>query len=184
MKGTQLARTLAELCSRRPEYDDELFPVLIKWIRDKIGKPTTLDSFRSAATNGRGDLVALFVDAMSSEEIRKVAKKLDPYRSTLAQDPADALRAHVQLLVRRECQPAERATTRRVMPIEDILAIKDPIARRAELQRHTPAQLKIAIREKQIDSAQVSSRPTKTELIEHIQAALAAGWPKIRSILD
>ena len=70
------------------------------------------------------------------------------------------------------------------MPIKGILALPDPSIRRLELARRTPAQLKSTIKDKNIDPTQLSSKPSKTELIEHIQAAIASGWPRSRSILD
>jgi hypothetical protein len=183
MKGAQLARALADLSSTKPDLDAKLATALGKLVKDSLGKLTTLSDYRGAAKNGRGELVALYLAGLNSPDLAKLAKKLDPHHSP--QPTGDAARTHVQSLVRGEREPAERPSKgKAVMSIEGILALHDPILRREELAKHTPAHLKSTIRDKDIDATQLSSKPSKTELIEHIEAAIASGWPRPRSILD
>jgi hypothetical protein len=56
--------------------------------------------------------------------------------------------------------------------------------RRSELEKLTSGQIKKAIKEKSIDAEQLSSKATKLEMIEHIQSAIAFGWPNTRSVID
>jgi hypothetical protein len=183
MKGAQLARALADLSSTKPDLDAKLAAALGKLVKDSLGKLTSLSDFRGATKNGRGELIALYLAGLNQSDLAKLAKKLDPHHSP--QPIGDAARTHVQSLVRGEREPAEKVSKSKTsMPIDGILALPDPILRRAELAKHTPAQLKSTIKDKDIDATQLSSKPSKTELIEHIEAAIASGWPRTRSILD
>ncbi|MGE0851871.1 MAG: hypothetical protein AB7O44_19975 [Hyphomicrobiaceae bacterium] len=183
MQGAQLARALADLSSTKPDLDAKLAAALGKLVKDSIGKLTTLSDFRGASKNGRGELIGLYLAGLTQPDLAKLAKKLDPHHTP--QPLGDAARIHIQSLVRGEREPAEKAAKSKApMPIEGILALSDAILRRAELAKHTPAKLKSAIKDKDIDATQLSSKPSKTELIEHIEAAIASGWPRARSILD
>lgn len=152
MTGAQLARAIADLCSTKPDLDATLATTLAKWLKDAVGKLTTLDDFRRAASNGRGDLVTTYLSTLSATDLAKLAKKFDPHRPGLSIDRPDTQRTHILALIRRERAPAERPTARSApIPIDGVLAIPDPIRRRAELAKYTPAQLKKAIKDKHID---------------------------------
>jgi hypothetical protein len=182
MTGAELARAIANLCSAKPDLDAKLATNLAKWLKGLLGKMTTLDDFRRAASTGAGDLVAIYLSTLSSADLARLTKKLDPHRPDLQKATPDRQHSHLLALIGRECDPADKPSPR-VTPIDAVLAIADPILRRSELAKHTPAQLKKAIKDNQIDGATLNSRATKTELIEHIQAALAAGWPRAQSLL-
>jgi hypothetical protein len=182
MTGAELARAIANLCSTKPDLDANLATNLAKWLKGLLGKVTTLDDFRRAASPGRSDLVAIYLSTLSSADLTKLTNKLDPHRPDLQKATPERQRGHLLALIRRECEPADKPTPQ-VTPIDAVLAITDPILRRSELAKHNPAQLKKAIKDKQIGGATLSSKASKTELIEHIQAALAAGWPRTQSLL-
>lgn len=185
MTGAHLARAIAGLGSTKPELDAELATTLAKWLKGTLGRLTTLDDYRRAALDDRAIFVPLYVSTLPALEIAKLAKKFDPYRPGLQGQSHETQRAHIISLVRRQSEPAERPPTRQPpMPIDDVLVLPDPIRRHAELTKHTPVQLKKVIKEKKINGGHLSSKASKTELVEHIQAALAAGWPKTRTIFD
>jgi hypothetical protein len=162
-----------------------LATILGRWLKDAIGKLTTLDDYRRAAANGRGELIAIYLSTLGTSNLAKLAKKFDPHWPGATTDAPDVQRAHILSLIRRQRDPAEKPAARQpAMPIDRVLALSDPISRRAELAKHTPAQLKKAIKERHIHAGPLSSKASKTELIEHIQAALARGWPKTQSVLD
>jgi hypothetical protein len=185
MTGAQLARAIADLCSTRPDLDAKLATTLAKWLKEALGQLTTLEDYQCAAANGRGDFIATYLSTLSATDLARLAKKLDPHKPSLTTQGPNTNRAHLISLIRRECEPAKKPSTKQApMPIERVLALQDPIHRRAELAKHTPAQLKKVIRDKHIDGAPISPKASKTELIEHIQAALAAGWPRSQSVLD
>jgi hypothetical protein len=185
MTGAQLARAIADICSTKPDLDTKLAVTLAKWLRETLGKLTTLDDYRRAAAGANGSFVPLCLSTLPGVEIAKLAKKFDPHQPDIQARSPEAQRGHILSLIKRQSEPAERPLTRRQpMPLEDILALADPARRHAELSKHTPVQLKKVIKEKQINGGHLSSRPSKTELVEHIQAALASGWPKARTILD
>ena len=185
MTGAQLARAIADLCSTKPDLDVKLTATLAKWLKDALGKASTLEDFRRAAANGRADVISVYLTTLSPSDVVKLAKKFDPHAAGLRPQSHDAQRDHVLALIRRQSEPAQKPSTRQPpMPIEDVLALTDPIRRRAELTKHTPVQLKKAIKDKHIEGGHLGSKPSKTEMIEHIQAALAGGWPKPHSVLD
>jgi hypothetical protein len=162
-----------------------LATTLAKWLKEVLGKLTTLEDYRRAASHGRGDFIATYLSTLSATDLAKLAKKFDPHKPSLTTHGPDTNCAHLISLIRRECEPAKKPSTQRgPMPIERVLALQDPIHRRAELANHTPAQLKKVIREKHIDGAPLGPKASKTELIEHIQAAFVAGWPRSHSVLD
>ena len=184
MTGAQLARAIAQLCSSKPELDARLLAVLGKWVKDNVAKGATLDTLRSVANCGGTDVIGWHVGTLSEAEIKALCKKLDPHRPKAPTDSQGALKSHVLNLISGAIVPSEKVGKPKAMPIADILAMKDPVTRRIELDRHSPAQLKKAVNENSIDAEQLGSKPSKTEIIEHIQAAISAGWPKERSILD
>src|SRR5262249_25767501 len=185
MTGAQLAGTIADLCRTKPELDGSLTAALTKWLKDRLGKVSTLEDFRRAAGDGHADLVRVYLSTFGPSDIQKTAKKFDPHHYELLGLTEGAQRAHVLALIRRETNPAQPPAGRQPpMPIDEVLGLRDQLRRRAELAKHTPAQLKKTIREKDIGGGHLSSRPTKTEMIEHIEAALASGWPKLHSVMD
>lgn len=187
MTGTQLARAIAQLCSSKPGLDAKLATVLAKWVKDNVAKGATLDTLRDVARCDGTDVLRWHVGTLSEPEIKALCRKLDPHRPKSPTDLQGALKSHVLNLVSGACEPSEQAESPnrpRPMPIPEILAIEDPVKRRLELDRHSPAQLKKAVKENSIDAEQLDSKPSKTEIIEHIQAAISAGWPRERSILD
>jgi hypothetical protein len=185
MTGAQLARAIADVCSTKPDLDAKLAATLARWLKDTLGKLTTLDDYRRAAAGGNASFVPLYLSTLPALEVAKLAKKFDPHRPGLHAQSHEAQRSHILSLIKRQSEPTERAATRQPpMPFDAILALADPIRRHAELSKHTPVQLKKVIKEKQINGGYLSSKPSKTELVEHIQAALASGWPQARSILD
>ena len=187
MKGVQLAKAIALLCDSRSDLDAKLAVVLAKWVKDNVAKGATLDTLRDVARCNGTDVLRWHVDTLSPAEIKTLCKKLDPHRPDLASAPEDQLKSHILSLVRDTSEPSKKVDPPKrpkPMPISEILAIRDPVTRRLELDRHSPAQLKKAVKENSIDAEQLGSKPSKTEIIEHIQAALSAGWPRERSILD
>jgi len=53
-----------------------------------------------------------------------------------------------------------------------------------ELEKLSAAALKSGVRDHKLDSSSLSSKPSKLELIEHIQATISAGWPSDTRALD
>jgi hypothetical protein len=70
------------------------------------------------------------------------------------------------------------------MAAEDILRLPDREQRRIELEKLTVPQLKSAVKKHEVYGGSLSAKPSKRELVEHIQAALDAGWPRPLSVLD
>ena len=184
MTGAQLARAIAQLCSSKPELDAKLVTVLAKWVKDNIAKGATLDTLRNMANCGGTDVLRWHVGTLTDAEITALIKKLDPHRPKSPTDSQSTLKRHVLDLLSGAIGPSEKAEKPKPKPIPEILAMRDPVTRRIELDRHSSAQLKKAVRENSIDAEQLGSKPSKTEIIEHIQAAISAGWPTERSILD
>lgn len=187
MTGAQLARAIAQLCSSKPELEAKLATALAKWVKDNVAKGATLDTLRDVARCGGAEVVRWHVGDLKEAGVKTLCKKLDPHRPKSPTDSKCALKNHVLNLVSGACEPSVKAESPKrpkPMPIPEILTIKDPVTRRLELDRHSPAQLKKAVKENSIDDEQLDSKPSKTEIIEHIQAAISAGWPRVRSILD
>jgi hypothetical protein len=184
MAGAQLARAVAQLCSARPDLDAKLKVVLVKWVKDNVAKGATLDSLRKTAKDGGSDVVRWHVAQLNATEVAKLTKKLDPHRPKSPRDTEPALKAHVLALVIDNHKPHEKPEATGPMPIDKVLALRDSAQRRIEFDRHRPAALKKAVKEHGIDAEQLGSKPSKTEIIEHIEAAIAAGWPRTQSITD
>lgn len=55
---------------------------------------------------------------------------------------------------------------------------------RMELEKLSAAALKSGVRDHKLDSSSLSAKPSKLELIEHIQATISAGWPSDTRALD
>ena len=185
MTGTQLARAIADICNTKPELDAKLAATLGKWLKDTIGKIATLEDYRQAAARGRSELITLYISILPSTDIARLAKKFDPLFPGLQAKGAEQQRSHILALIAGKTDPTPKPHSKQPpMAIDDILTLTDPIRRRIELTKHSPNQLKKAIKEKQIAGGFIGAKASKTEMIEHIQAALASGWPKLRSVLD
>lgn len=184
MNGAKLAVAIAQLCNAKPDLDKKLEIVLAKWVKDYVGKGATLDSLRECAGHAE-PLLSWHLGQLSATEVASLVKKLDPDRPKSPSDNERTLKAHATALVIGGQAPY-RKPPKPVGPmaIKDVLALRDSIARKAELDRHKQAALKKAVKDLSIDAEQLSSKASKTEIIEHIEAAIASGWPRERSITD
>ena len=185
MQGAQLARAIAQLCSSKPDLDRKLAAVLDKWIKDNVAKGATLPSLKDISASGGDGVVEWYLHSLDEAKLKALRKKFDPHFPTSAADQGSS--AHILELVRGTRLPSQKpapAARPQPMPMEAVLVLKDPNARRSELSRHTPAQLKRAVVQHEIDADQLPSRASKTEIIEHIQAAISSGWPSLRSVMD
>jgi len=53
-----------------------------------------------------------------------------------------------------------------------------------EWKKLSAAELKAAIKSHNLDFNGLRSKRSKLEMIEHIEATIAEGWPRPRSVLD
>src|SRR5262249_42838878 len=126
MTGAQLAGTIADLCRTKPELDGSLTAALTKWLKDRLGRVSTLEDFRRAAGEGHADLVRIYLSTFAASDIQKIAKKFDPHHRELLGLTADGQRAHILALIRRECDPVQRPSGRQPpMPIDEVLGLRD-----------------------------------------------------------
>jgi hypothetical protein len=100
------------------------------------------------------------------------------------------LRSHLGALIGGRIEPSQKAKPSKsrpkanANPIDEVLKLHNSLQRRRELEKLSPVELKSAIKRYDINVGSLSSKPSKVEMIEHIQAAMAAGWPAPRSVLD
>lgn len=184
MNGAKLAVAIAQLCSAKPDLDRKLETVLTKWVKDNVGKGATLDGLRECAKHAE-PLLDWYFSQLSATEVASLVKRLDPDRPKSPSDNERSLKIHASALVISGQAPYKKPPKPAgPMAIKDVIALRDSIARKAELDRHKQAALKKAVKDLSIDAEQLSSKASKTEIIEHIEAAIASGWPRERSITD
>jgi hypothetical protein len=186
MSGAHLARAVAVLCDTRPDLDAKLSAVLVKWVRDNVGKGATLDTLRGIQRSNGKEVIRAYLDMLTTDELTKLIKKLDRHDRDAATDTSATMKAHLQAIIGGHRDPAKPRVVQPTppLPIADILKLSDSVVRRSELQRLTASQIKKAIKEKSIDAEQLGPRATKVEMIAHIESALQSGWPMARSVID
>jgi len=191
MNGSQLAKALADIISQKPELDSSFQELAAKWLKSSALKGATLHSFREIHTAAGDEIITWYLKRQSDQDIPALAKKLDPNHPDLKERNPGSLRGHLSALVSGKVEPspklvkaAKGKSKRPMRPIEDVLRLTNALQRRMELEKLSPAALKAGINTYGINAGSLSSQPSKTELIEHIQASIDAGWPATRSVLD
>jgi hypothetical protein len=181
MNGADLAIAIAHLCRAKPDLDKKLQITLAKWVKDNVAKGPTLESLRECVRHAR-PLMDWYISQLTVAEAASLLKKLDPDRPKSPSDNERTLKAHAVALVINGQNPFKKAPKPPgLLTIKDVLAIRDSVKRKSELDCQKLAALKKAVKDLSIDPEQLSS---KIEIIEHIEAAIASGWPSERSIMD
>lgn len=189
MKTSQVATALLQVAGRRHEFDAALFECLNKLIKSTLLKSPTLESLQSVYDASGREFSTWLIERPTEIELGRMLAKFDPH-TTSELDTCAAKRTHLLRLMSRELKPTPRPprpgrpTPLPAMNADDIVRLSDPTRRRAELEKLSAAQLKSAIKKHQIYGGSLSAKPSKAELIEHIQVALQSGWPDTGSVLD
>ena len=188
MNGAQLAQAVAELAREKPEYDTAVKGALTKWVADTFFKSPSLASLSQVAYGAGGTLLIGYVTSLKLTDAAKLAKKLDPFVGKDILPDADAVSAHLSdLLLGKRSLTEKPAAKKRVkvsaLPFNEILKLHDGEERRRDFDKMKPADLKKAIKEKKLDHLMLPAKASKVEMVEHIESALAAGWPQLRGIL-
>lgn len=190
MTGADLAKALAAVARQRPDLDKALREHLKKWIKSALLKAPTLEALARLHSDGGTPIIAWHLEGMNDKELLTLAKKLDPHLPALSSQPPNALRSHIAGLASGRVAPSSKPekqikgkpVTR--LAFADILKLSNGLHRRMELEKLSAAALKTGVRDLQLSSSSLSAKPSKIELIEHIQATISAGWPQNTSALD
>jgi len=193
MNGSQLARALADIISRRPDLERGFQEHLTKWVKSTLMKAPTLEVLREIRSAAGDAFVSWHLSGSTEKDIVTLAKKLDPHLTGLQSRAAAALRSHLLALADGEIEPSPKPAKAKLSkltskdgasPIDQVLKLSNSLQRRSELEKLSSSQLKAAIKDYDVNVGSLSRKPSKIEMIEHIQAAIAAGWPSPRSVLD
>jgi hypothetical protein len=68
--------------------------------------------------------------------------------------------------------------------VDEVFQLSNAMERRGELEKFSPKELKAAIKKHDLGLGGLSSRPTKVEMIEHIEETLASGSLSPATALD
>jgi hypothetical protein len=192
MRGSQLARVLAEIIIQKPELDTGLKLHLSKWVKSALMKGATLATMREISGVAGPEFISWYLEQQVGKDLVSLTKKFDPHLPDCKDRSPAFLLAHLNRLCAGEIEPsakpervgnAGRARTK-TKPVEEIFALRNSQQRRMELEKLTPNQLKAAIKKHDLGVSGLSGKPTKIEMIEHIQAMLASGWPSTGTALD
>jgi hypothetical protein len=192
MRGSQLAKALADITNRKPELDLDLREHLRKWVKSTLMKGATLESLRTMQEVAGAAFIAWHLEQQAEKDLAALTKKLDPYLPDTKSRGTQYLRSHLAQLCAKQIEPAAKperpAAGGRGAPrgraVEEIFRLGNSLQRRMELEKLSPAELKAAIKKHDLGIGGLSSKPSKVEMIEHIQATLAAGWPCAATALD
>jgi hypothetical protein len=186
MNGPQLARALVNIISKRPELEKAFLDHLSKWVKSSLMKGPTLDGLRGMRDAAGPEFIAWHLGRQPAEGLVTLAKKLDPHLPDLKGRGAADLRSHLEALIAGRTQPTPKPgrPAKKTRAAEEILRLANTSERRAEWKKLSPAELKAAIKNHHLDMGSLSRKPSKTEMIEHIEATIAEGWPRPRSVLD
>lgn len=188
MKASQVANALAELAAQRPEFDRPVLEALTKLYKATVLKAPTLELLRVVRRSTNEAFAVWFVQQLTVAELDKILKKIDSV-GFAALATGLAKQSHLTALMAGQIEPAAKAvkagkTSKATMPTDEILRLPDREQRRIELEKLSLPQLKSAMKKHEVYGSSLSAKPSKRELIEHIQAALDAGWPRPQSVLD
>jgi hypothetical protein len=188
MNGAQLAQAIAELARAKPECDAGLATVLKKWLTDTFFKAPDLATLSKIAQGAGGGVLISYVQTLKQPDAAKLAKKLDPLVARNIQTNAAMVTAHLcdLLLGKRGLSERPVRTVPEVatpLPFDEILKLHDSEMRRREFDKMKPPALKKAIKDTELDYLMLPAKASKLEMVEHIEATLAAGWPQPRGIL-
>jgi len=182
MNGAQLARALSNVASQRPELDKSLRDHLAKWVKSTLVKGVpSLEGLRRIQSAAGDEFVEWHLTNLTENDLVKWAKKMDPHLEGIQQSGAATLRSHLSALIGSRIELSQK------MPkptIDQVFELSDSFQRRRELEKQSAATLKAAIRRHGMNVGALSRKPSKVELIEHIQASIDSGWPAPRSVLD
>ncbi len=134
--------------------------------------------------------IAWHLQSLNEKELRSLAKKVDPHLPQLSTLPATSLRSHIESLSAKQTAPSakpvkpDKGKSGPRFTFADILKLTNGLQRRMELEKLTAAALKSGVKDHRLGSSSLSSKPSKIELIEHIQATLSAGLPADARALD
>lgn len=186
MNGSQVATALAQLAARRREFDQPLMECLSKFLKGSLLKNPTLDLLQSLPAAAGPDFSLWLVHNLAPSDLDRALKKIDPH-AFRGLTTAAGKRDHAADLMLGRIAPLpkpHKSSGKAVMATEDILHLTDRAQQRRELERLSAAQLKSGIKKHGLHSGSLSVKPSKIELVEHILAALDAGWPRPTSILE
>lgn len=190
MNASQIARALADIIVQKPDLEKSLREHLAKWMKSTLMKGPTLSGLRNMHASGGGEVIAWYLGTRPESDLVRLAKKLDPYFADLQTKTSAGLGVHLNSLIAGRVEPSARPvrptkkSAPKKRPVEEILRLASAPQRRMELKKLTPTQLKNAIKKHGLHAGSLSSRPSKTEMIEHIEASIVAGWPASRTVLD
>lgn len=188
MNGSQVAAALAQLADRRQEFDQPLKECLSKFLKSNLLKTPSLELLQTLPQAAGKEFSLWLVQYLAPADLDKALKKIDPLAFRGLTSSASKQAHATDLMFGRIVPLQEPTKTARkgqpVMAAEDVLRLSDRNHQRAELERFSAAQLKKAIKEHGIYGGALSNKPSKVELVEHILAALDAGWPRPTSILE
>jgi hypothetical protein len=181
MKGSQVARALAGVIGQKPELELVLEEQLAKWVKTNLIKGETLAGLRKIADTGGEDFMDWCLSLPSDDDLIKLTKKLDPYLPGVQTIGGARARKHLGTLIRGDAEPSRQ---QRPPTPDEILHMSNSDQRRIALTKLAKPALTAIIKKHEMDVGGLSKKPSKTELVEHIEAAISAGWPKIRSARD
>lgn len=192
MNGSQLAKALAEIINQKPELDRGFQDQVAKWLKSNLFKTPSLAAFRAMLGMAGEEFIVWYLRQQADKDIPGLTKKLDGDLAELKSRTAGDLRHHLAALAAGRVEPAMRQKPKGgkgkskavARTIDEILRLTNSLERRGELEKLSPSDLKAGISKYSINAGSLSRKPSKTEMIEHIQAAIAAGWPGPRSVLD
>ncbi|MEQ1718955.1 MAG: hypothetical protein ABL907_23725 [Hyphomicrobium sp.] len=188
MKATELAHAVGAIAAARPEFEPSLATAITKWLVDSFFKSPDLATLRSAAQGDGAKVLVSHVRSLRKPDLTKLLKKIDPHfpkellatEGMLSEHVIDLILGKISQSTKPEKKPSAKPAP---LPFDEVIRINDSELRRRELDKLKPAELKKCIKERKIDHLSLSSKASKLEMVEHIEAALAAGWPEQRGIM-
>lgn len=188
MNGFKLATALARLADQKPGFEQSLSECLGKFVKSNLLKSPTFEQLQAVHNVAGPEFSHWLINQPTDAELDKLIKKFDRH-GLPASSPQSEKKQHLLKLMSGAINPKQKMgegggkTKQQAMDPEAILKLPDRERRRAELQKLSVTQLKTAINDLKIDGGSLSKKPSKSELVEHIQAALDAGWPSRVSTL-
>ncbi|NJM33673.1 MAG: hypothetical protein HC850_02040 [Rhodomicrobium sp.] len=177
-------------------YDPAFVAVLRRalegWTSSNVKGPASLVWMTPFCRKGHSGSLRSMLLMLPPAKLKTIALKFDKHNAALSGSTPHELAMHIVSLASEEMEPAAKpskpakpgkakANGIAKMRFADILRLTDREKLRAELNN-----LSVGALRKGMDEAGMEAEPKakKAQLIHAIQAELAAGWPRPRSVLD
>src|SRR5215468_1356531 len=156
MNVIELSRGIASLAATKPEFEVAIRAAISRVVGESVIKRACLSELRALAESGHSALLAWYVSQLDAGGASKLVKRIDPNVDKKVMENKATASTHLIELIEGRQLPAEkvgRAKTQKEppMPFDAIIRLADGNARRAELKKHKPADIKQGIKKNGVD---------------------------------